>query len=77
MMIPLDEHSPTHRPAVTCAICQGDDELVYRNGVFVCRGRHTGHTKIPIPFPGRLRLRKVSDRVVSEAARAARKDQRW
>lgn len=62
-MVRVDERFPTHKPAVVCAMCGGDDELIFRNGAFQCRGEHTKHRKVQIPSPYKLRFRKVSDKV--------------
>lgn len=54
MMLFVDERFPTHEPAVQCEVCGGDDELVYRDRKFLCRGTHTYHHKAPIPAPDKF-----------------------
>lgn len=61
MMVRVDEHAPTHKPAVVCIVCGGDDSLTLVGDEFVCRGPHTRHKKRPIPFPDRFYgLRKIT-----------------
>lgn len=42
MIVFVDQRFPTHQSAVRCEVCRGTTELVYRDGKFRCKGRHTG-----------------------------------